>query len=119
MTTTRHSRFELDPPGSVPLRASFVALWSIDLVAATLFFVVPYADELNPVTVMFYELFGLPGVALAAVGYAGIVVTIGHYLSEPLDRQFVAAVVALYVVFVINNVILLVFRIAPINVVPL
>ncbi len=119
MTTTQPSRFELDPPGSISLRAAFVALWSIDLVAATLFFVVPYADELNPVTVLFYDLFGLPGVALAAVGYAGIVVTVGNYLSEPIDRWFVAGVVALYVVFVVNNVILLVFRIAPVNVVPL
>ncbi|AXR77021.1 hypothetical protein AArcMg_3025 [Natrarchaeobaculum sulfurireducens] len=99
------------------MRSAFFALWAIDLVAATLFFLVPYANELNPVTVLLYDLFGLPGVALAAVGYAGIVVTIGHYLSEPLDRLFVAAVVALYVVFVINNVILLVFRVAPITLV--
>ncbi|ELY50779.1 MULTISPECIES: hypothetical protein [Natronorubrum] len=103
----------LDPPASIELRVAFFILWSIDTVAATLFFLVPYATELNPVTVFFYGLFGLPGVVLAAVCYAGVVVVIGHVLSEPLDVRFVVSVVLLYVVFAANNIVLLLAREPP------
>ncbi|ELY46319.1 hypothetical protein [Natronorubrum sulfidifaciens] len=106
---------KLDPPASVGLRRAFFVLWSIDTVAATLFFLVPYATELNPVTVFFYGLFGLPGVVLAAVCYAGLVIGIGHVLSDPLDVRFVVVVVLLYVVLVTNNVVLLLAREAPLE----
>ncbi|MXV62665.1 hypothetical protein GS429_11430 [Natronorubrum sp. JWXQ-INN-674] len=100
---------KLDPPGTVRLRVAFLLLWGIDVIAATLFFLVPYATELNPVTVFFYGLFGLPGVALAATGYALIVVAIGHVLPEPLDSRFVAVVVLMYVLFAANNIPLLLY----------
>ncbi|WP_436346205.1 hypothetical protein [Natronorubrum sp. FCH18a] len=106
---TFHKR-SLDPPNSVSLRAAFLVLWTIDAVAATLFFLVPYATELNPVTVFFYQLIGLPGVLLAALCYAGLVVAIGHVLSDPMDIRFVGIVVALYLLFVTNNILLLLFR---------
>ncbi|RQG96930.1 hypothetical protein [Natrarchaeobius oligotrophus] len=98
----------LDPPGSREVRLTFLALWFVDMVAAALFFVVPYATELNPVTNYFYGLFGLAGVVLAALCYAGIVVIAGNFLPRPLDFQFLVAVVALYAMLVINNVLLLV-----------
>ncbi|ELY64646.1 hypothetical protein [Natronococcus jeotgali] len=107
---------DLDPPGSVGTRVAFFVLWGIDMVAATLFFVVPYATELNPVTVRFYELFGLPGVPLAAICYAGAVVAIGHLLSDPIDRRFVGAVVFAYLVFATNNVVLLLSGRSPLGV---
>lgn len=99
-----------DPPNSAGLRVTFFVLWAIDTVAATLFFVVPYATELNPVTVFFYHVFGLPGVVLAAVCYALLVVLIGHILSDPMDIRFVGVVVLLYLAFVTNNVLLLMFE---------
>ena len=100
----------LDPPDSVGLRVSFFVLWAIDAVAATLFFLVPYATELNPVTVFFYHVVGLPGVVLAAACYAALVVVIGHILSDPMDIRFIGIVVLLYVGFVTNNILLLVFH---------
>lgn len=106
----------LDPPGSIGMRAAFFVLWGVDMVAATLFFLVPYATELNPVTVWFYGQFGLLGVPVAAICYAVLVVAIGHYLSEPIDRRFVVAMVALYLVLVTNNVVLLLSGYAPIGV---
>ncbi|MDG5818018.1 hypothetical protein [Natronococcus sp. A-GB7] len=114
MTVERSHTLELDPPGTVGLRAAFFVLWGIDMVAATLFFLVPYATELNPVTVLFYELLGLPGVAVAAICYAAIVVAIGHLLSDPIDRRFVGGMVAVYLVLVTNNVILLLSGNSPI-----
>ena len=119
MSVKTRPGIELDPPDSPRLRLTFFVLWFVDLVAATLFFVVPYATELNPVTVFFYGLFGLPGVALAACCYAAIVVAVGNYLPDPLDVRFVAAVVLLYVFFAVNNVVLLLFRTALVNVVPI
>ncbi|TYL39773.1 hypothetical protein CV102_05675 [Natronococcus pandeyae] len=112
-----HSAFEtdLDPPGSLGLRLAFLTLWGIDMVAATLFFLVPYATELNPITVLFYGLFGLPGVALAAVCYAAIVIGLGHVLSDPIDRRFVSTMVAVYLALAANNVFLLLFREAPLT----
>ncbi|ELZ21729.1 hypothetical protein C477_05284 [Haloterrigena salina JCM 13891] len=100
----------LDPPDSVGIRFAFLTLWGIDAVAATLFFLVPYASELNPVTVFFYHLFGLPGVLLAAACYAAVVMLIGHVLSDPMDVRFVAIIVGLYVLFAANNLLLLVYR---------
>jgi hypothetical protein len=116
MTVERTLEMNLDPPGSFGLRLAFFVLWGIDLVAATLFFLVPYATELNPVTVLFYDVFGLPGVALAATCYAAIVVVVGHVLSDPIDRRFVAAMVLVYLVLVANNLILLLFREAPLRI---
>lgn len=92
------------------MRLAFFVLWGIDATAATLFFLVPYASELNPVTVFFYHLVGLPGVVIAAACYAAIVMLIGHFLSDPMDVRFVAIVVGLYVLFAANNVLLLAFR---------
>ncbi|WP_137291224.1 hypothetical protein [Natronorubrum halophilum] len=110
MTVEASPLRKLDPPESAGLRLTFLVLWGIDAVAATLFFLVPYATELNPVTVFFYELIGLPGVALAAICYAAIVVVIGHVLSDPMDVRFVSIVVILYVGFVANNLLLLLYR---------
>ncbi|MDQ2050367.1 hypothetical protein RBH26_07695 [Natronolimnohabitans sp. A-GB9] len=101
---------KLDPPDAIGLRVAFFVFWAIDAIAATLFFLVPYATELNPVTVLFYQVLGLPGVVLAAVCYAGIIVVIGHVLSDPMDVRFAALMVLLYAVFALNNVLLLVFR---------
>ena len=100
----------LDPPGTVGLRAAFVGLWFVDLVATICFFMVPYAHELNPITVFLYDSFGLVGVVIAAVSYAALVVALGHVLSKPIDAGFVALTVGLYVLFVSNNLILLVSR---------
>jgi len=100
----------LDPPGTPGLRAAFGGVWFIDLVATLLFFTVPYADELNPVTVFLYDIFGLVGVVIAAVSYAALVVGIGHLLSRPLDTGFVALMLGLYALFASNNVVLLVSR---------
>ena len=100
----------LDPPGTPGLRAAFVGAWFVDLVATLLFFTVPYADELNPVTVFLHDVFGLVGVVIAAVSYAAFVVGIGHLLSRPLDTAFVVLMVALYALFASNNVVLLVSR---------
>ena len=102
-----------DPPRSLSLRVAFLALWFVDMVAAGLFFVLPEPTELNPVTVFFFELFGLAGVVLAASCYAVAVIVIGHVLSEPVDNRFLAAVVALYLALVVNNVALLAFGRAP------
>lgn len=106
---------DLDPPGSLGLRLAFLTLWGIDMVAATLFFLVPYATELNPITVLFYGLFGLPGVALAAMCYAVIVIGLGHVLSDPIDRRFIGVMIAVYLTLVVNNVFLLLFREAPLS----
>lgn len=109
------SQPRFDPPGTVRLRIAFFALWTVDMAAAALFFVVPYATELNPITVFFYGLFGLPGVVLAASCYAALVVAVGHVLSDPLDERFVALVVSLYAVLAINNVPLLLFERSPLE----
>ncbi|ELY96075.1 hypothetical protein [Natrialba taiwanensis] len=98
---------ELDPPDSPPLRITVLFLWFTDMVAATLFFVVPYATELNPITVLFFNIFGLAGVPLAAALYALLIVFIGHILSDPYDIQFTLAVASLYTLLVINNILLL------------
>ncbi|MFA9415892.1 hypothetical protein [Natrinema sp. HArc-T2] len=100
----------LDPPGTPGLRAAFVGVWSVDLVATILFFTVPYAHELNPVTVFLHDVFGLVGVVIAAVSYAVLVVGLGHALSSPLDTGFVSLVVGLYALFASHNVVLLVSR---------
>lgn len=110
MSTGSVHQSNLAPPGSIGLRLAFLALWSIDMVAATLFFLVPYATELNPVTVYFYGLFGLPGVVLAAMCYAGAVITIGYVLWDPVDRRFVGTMVGVYLALAANNVLLLLFR---------
>lgn len=100
----------VDRPGTARLRAAFYGVWFVDLVATIMFFVVPYAYELNPVTVLLHDIFGLPGVVLAALIYAGVIVVIGHVLPRPLDVAFVVGVVALYALFASNNVVLLVSR---------
>lgn len=100
---------EMDRPGPTGLRAAFFGLWFVDLVATIGFFVVPYATELNPVTVFLYNVFGFAGVVLAAISYAAVVIAIGHALSRPLDVSFVAIVVALYATFASSNVYLLLF----------
>ena len=103
-----------DPPRSSSLRIAFLGLWLVDTVAATLFFVLPEPTELNPVTVYFYDLFGLPGVVLAATSYAAVVIGVGHVLSDPADNRFLGLVVALYFAFVTNNVVLLTLGRAPV-----
>ncbi|ELY64999.1 hypothetical protein [Natrinema versiforme] len=110
MVETSSIGIGLDRPGTTSLRAAFFSVWFVDLVATIMFFVVPYAYELNPVTVFLHELFGLAGVVLAAVIYAGFVIAIGYVLSRPFDIAFVAATVVLYAVFASNNVVLLVSR---------
>ncbi|MDS0478607.1 hypothetical protein [Natrinema sp. 1APR25-10V2] len=102
------TRFDL--PGTTGLRATFFSFWFIDLVATVLFFVVPYATEINPVTVFLHDIFGLAGVVLAALIYAGFVIGIGYVLSKPFDIAFVTTVVVLYALFASNNVVLLLSR---------
>lgn len=81
-----------------------------DLVATGFLFLVPYATELNPITTLFHDAIGLPGVLLAGVFYAVLVVLTSHRLSKPVDRVFVAGVVSVYTVCVANNIVLLLFR---------
>ncbi|THE66650.1 hypothetical protein D8Y22_00510 [Salinadaptatus halalkaliphilus] len=107
MTVEAPLERRVDPPDPVTLRVAFAILWGIDAIAATLFFLVPYATELNPVTVLFYQVFGLPGVVLAAASYAAVIVVIGHVLSKPFDSLFVAIMVLLYFLLATNNVLLL------------
>lgn len=106
---TSHAR-NPNRPGGPRLRKAFYLVWFVDLMATMQLFLVPYARELNPVTVMFYESIGLVGVALAAVTYAAVIVAIGHLLSRPFDVGFVTAVVSSYAFFASNNVFLLLFR---------
>lgn len=110
MATTTAFERRLDRPGTAGLRAAFFTAWFVDLVATVLFFTVPYAYELNPVTVYLHDVFGLVGVVLAALIYAGFVVAIGYVLSRPFDVAFIASVVVLYALFASNNVVLLVSR---------
>ncbi|QLK24832.1 hypothetical protein HYG81_11995 [Natrinema zhouii] len=110
MVDTSSFGIKLDRPGTTSLRTAFYSVWFVDLVATVLFFVVPYATELNPVTVFLHDLFGLAGVVLAALLYASFVILIGHVLSRPFDIAFLVSVVVLYAVFASNNVVLLVSR---------
>lgn len=112
-STSPGRRFE--PPGSIPLWAGFLVFWLVDTITAGLFFQFPHATETNPVTVLLYGMFGLPGVVLAAGSYATIVIAIDILLPEPADRYFLAAVVVGYVILVCNNVILLLSGTAPIG----
>lgn len=100
----------LDRPGTTRLRAAFVTVWFVDLVATILFFTVPYAAEINPITVFLYQLLGFAGVVLAALLYGGFVVAIGYVLSPPFDVGFVVTAVLLYALFASNNVVLLISR---------
>ncbi|WP_222920188.1 hypothetical protein [Natrinema sp. SYSU A 869] len=110
MAETSSFGIRLDRPGTTGLRAAFFGVWFVDLVATILFFTVPYAYEINPVTVWLHGLFGLAGVVLAALIYAGFVLVIGYILSRPFDVGFVLTVVVLYALFASNNVVLLVSR---------
>lgn len=115
MASEKLSRITLTTPDSPRLRRTFFLLWAIDMVTAALLILVPYASELNPVTVFFYHLFGLVGVALAACCYAAIFVAIGSFLPKPIDVLFVAMLVLLYVFFVFNNSIILIFDWSPLD----
>lgn len=110
MVNTASLGIELDRPGTARLRAAFFSVWFVDLVATVLFFTVPYAYELNPVTVFLHDLLGLPGVVLAGLIYAGFVIGIGYVLSRPFDVAFVATIVGCYALFASNNIVLLVSR---------
>lgn len=107
------SSIPIDPPGSRQARMGFLSLWVIDLIAAILFFVVPYAYEVNPVTVIFYLRFGSLGVVIAASLYAFLIMTIGNFIRDPWDGRFLYIVILLYILIVFNNVVLLLFGIAP------
>lgn len=110
MVVQRILRLKIDPPGPQTLRISFHLLWALDMCTAVLLILAPYASELNPVTVYFYGLFGFPGVALAACCYAAVVVGVGNYLSHPVDLLFLIAITALYIFFVFNNFIVLLYE---------
>ncbi|QCW04605.1 hypothetical protein [Natrinema pallidum] len=110
MTEPSPLEFGFDRPGPASLRAAFFGVWFVDLIATILFFTVPYAYELNPMTVFLYDLVGIVGVVVAALIYAGFVIGIGHVLSKPFDVGFVLSAVVLYTLFASNNVVLLVFR---------
>lgn len=105
----------LDRPANQPIRISFGLFWLVDLVATVFLFLVPYATELNPITTHFYEMIGLPGVVLAGSIYAAVVVLIGHYLSKPYDALFATSAVLMYAVCASNNVILLMSRESPLE----
>jgi hypothetical protein len=109
MVSEKILNIELTLLDSRLLRRTFLLLWAIDMITAALLILVPYASELNPVTVFFYSLFGYPGVAFAACCYAAIVILIGNFLSSPSDVVFVMLLVVLYLFFVLNNVIILLF----------
>ncbi|WP_226040179.1 hypothetical protein [Natrinema sp. DC36] len=110
MVDTASFGIELKRPGTTRLRAAFFSVWFVDLVATVLFFTVPYAYEINPVTVFLHDLFGIAGVVFAALIYASFVLLIGYVLSTPLDIAFVATIVGMYALFASNNVVLLVSR---------
>ncbi|NUC70765.1 hypothetical protein HTZ84_00295 [Haloterrigena sp. SYSU A558-1] len=103
--TTR--RVALKRPPNPSIRLSFGIFWLADLVATVFLFLDPYASELNPITIRFYELIGLPGVVLAGSIYAAGIVLIGHYLSKPYDALFAIGAVLVYALCASNNVILL------------
>lgn len=79
------------------------------MVTAVLLILVPYASELNPVTVLFYVEFGIPGVVFVACLYAAVVVVVGNFLPHPSDVAFVAVLVVVYFLFVFNNLLVLLF----------
>lgn len=110
MIIERLFQFRPDPPNSGRLRRSFHVLWILDMTTAVFLILVPYASEVNPVTVFLYGLFGYPGVVLAAGLYATVVVAVGHFLSHPADLTFLVGVVVLYVYLVFNNVVVLAFE---------
>lgn len=117
MLAQRISPMRLDPPDSLRLRLSFHLLWIIDMTTAALLLLLPDVVELNPVTVALYELFGLPGVVVAACCYAIIVLAVSNYLIHPVDLMFLGMIVSLYAFFVFTNVMLLAFD-QPLTVVP-
>lgn len=110
MKSTNPVGVRLDRPTNRPLRLAFGTAWLIDLVATVFLFVVPYASELNPITRLFYDAFGLAGVLLAGSVYAAAVVLTGHLLSKPADGVFVAGTASVYAVCATNNVVLLLAR---------
>ncbi len=110
MSVETVSSLRSNRPGGPRLRLAFFITWFADLVASVHLFLVPYAHELNPITVMFYEFVGLPGVVLAAVSYAVVILAIGYVLSSPFDVGFVAVIVSAYAFFASNNIVLLLFR---------
>lgn len=110
MNPTNPVAVRLDRPTNRPLRLAFGTAWLVDLVATVFLFVVPYASELNPITRVFYDAIGLPGVLLAGSVYAAVVVLTGHLLSKPIDGLFVAGTASVYAVCATNNVVLLVSR---------
>jgi hypothetical protein len=110
MQTDRSVRPSPNRPATASLRVAFGLLWVTDLVATIFLFLVPYATELNPITIHLYRAIGLPGVLLAGVCYAALVVLTGHLLSKPMDRVFGVGIVSVYAVCVANNVVLLLFR---------
>lgn len=114
MPVETFARPSTDTTRALSLRVVFLVLWLVDAVTASLFFVVPNGTELNPVTVLFHDLAGIPGVALAALVYATIVIVVEKILSNPLDRLFMVAVVTAYVVLVGNNVAVLAVGSSPV-----
>ena len=109
MLAQRLSPIRLDPPNSRRLRLSFHLLWVLDMTTAALLLLLPGVVELNPVTVVLYELFGLAGVVVAASCYAITVLAVSNYLIHPVDLIFLGIIVSLYAFFVFTNVMLLAF----------
>ncbi|WP_226007997.1 hypothetical protein [Natrinema salinisoli] len=111
MKTTTPLWARPDRPANRSLRLTFGFLWLTDLVATVCLFLVPFARELNPITIFFYESIGLTGVVLAGTTYAALVVLTGSFLRKPIDGLFVAGAVSVYAVCATNNVVLLVTRV--------
>ncbi|THE65895.1 hypothetical protein D8Y22_05055 [Salinadaptatus halalkaliphilus] len=90
------------------LWAAFGVWWGIDLLTTLQFFRATSIVELNPITVLLYHLLGLPGVVLAATGYAGGVVLAVRASPQRYEGIVLRWSILFYGAFAIHNVSLLV-----------
>ena len=90
----------------------FAICWAVDLLTTLRFFSVPALTETSPVTRGLHWLLGIPGVVLAATGYAAIVVLFVRLLPAPLDRAALGIATVLYAAFALHNLSLLVWGVS-------
>lgn len=100
-------RGQRDWRGWTWLWLAFAVVWALDLVATVWFFFVPTVTELHPVTVFLYGVAGVPGVLLAGVSYAVVVVAAVRALSRPRGFDLLLFATLSYGLFVVHNYVLL------------
>jgi hypothetical protein len=81
--------------------------WALDLVATVWFFSVPTVTELHPVTLFLYGVAGVPGVLLAGVSYAAVVVVAVRTLPRPWGFDLLLLATLSYGLFAVHNYVLL------------